>query len=78
MSWKTPGQTKDLNLIDDRGAAISSNGHIFFMQDGKPKFSTSIVELLYIVQEFQNHGGEIRVAANPSEWKGVIGANTNK
>lgn len=78
MTWKTPGLTLDLKLSEDQGCAVGSNGNVTFVKKIPHGHAvlchTTISELLYIVQEYQEHnGGTIPVKVNLSEWRGMSG-----
>lgn len=75
MTWATPGQALDLDL-DDVKVSIAYDGLVVLLRKdtGKLWATTSVLELLYIVQRFQNHGGVIRAPIDPAQWRGVYGS----
>lgn len=72
MSWKTPGQTLDLNL-DTVGVSVTHDGTVVFLDKKVGLMTTTILSLLYIVQRYQEHGGTIRAPIDPRFWVGVEG-----
>ena len=74
MTWKTPGKTLDMKL-GEVGVAVSHDGVIALTRgdNGHWLCSMTILELVYIIQQYQQHGGVIVAAINSQDWRGVEG-----
>lgn len=74
--WSDPMQRfrrADVALSDNHSATVGFDGSVSIIADNQLVATITVLDLLLIVQEFQDCGGTIRATMSFGDWKGVLG-----